>query len=238
MERRHHRNPAERAPLPAERRDPGPRPEQRLRRGRSQSDDDLGRDRLDLPEEERRAGGDLVRLRVAIAGRPALDDVRDVDLLARIADRADHLVELLTGASDERLAARVLVGPGALADEHQSGVRIADAEDDVRARLAELAPPAIPELLPHLLERGRHVPCFEQTGIRGGSLGKKGLSPFSEPELAHAQIAEVADPGGERPPDVGRVAHAAVPPRTRSRIASATCVLLPSGTSSEEPSLP
>ena len=42
---------------------------------------------LELPAQVRRAGGDLVGLRIAVVGWPALDDVRDEDLLAPPADR-------------------------------------------------------------------------------------------------------------------------------------------------------
>ena len=49
------------------------RPEQRLRRERAERDDHLRLDRVDLLEQERLAGRDLVRLGIAIAGRPALD---------------------------------------------------------------------------------------------------------------------------------------------------------------------
>ena len=45
----------------------------------------FGLDRLDLPEQERLARRDLVRLRVAVLGRPALDHVGDVDVVARVA---------------------------------------------------------------------------------------------------------------------------------------------------------
>ena len=56
---------------------------QRLGREGAERHDDPRRDGLDLAEQERLAGLDLVRLGVAVAGRTALDDVRDVDLVAR-----------------------------------------------------------------------------------------------------------------------------------------------------------
>ena len=62
----------------------------------------------------------LVGLRVAVARRPALDDVGDVDLVARQADRLDDPGQQLPGAADERLALPVLVLARRLADEHQS----------------------------------------------------------------------------------------------------------------------
>src|SRR6476469_1647067 len=70
--------------------------------------------RLDQPhlfEEVGTTGLDLQRLRVAVAGRPALQHVGDEDLLAREADLFQHLVEQLAGAADEGHALPVLFGP-------------------------------------------------------------------------------------------------------------------------------
>src|SRR5207244_3971446 len=53
-----------------------------------QGHDDAGADVLDLPREERPAGFDLVGERIPVTGRPALDDVADVDVLAPEADLA------------------------------------------------------------------------------------------------------------------------------------------------------
>ena len=80
---------------------------------------DLRLDRVDLAEEERLAGRDLVRLGIAVARRPALDHVGDVDLVAVKPDRLDDLRQQLPGAADERDALDVLVGARRLADEHQ-----------------------------------------------------------------------------------------------------------------------
>src|SRR5262245_33804118 len=54
--------------------------EKRVRRKRAQRNDDLGSNRVDLTEQEGLTGRNLVRFRVAIAGRPALQDVRDIDI--------------------------------------------------------------------------------------------------------------------------------------------------------------
>ena len=51
-----------------------------LRGERAERDDDLRLDRRNLPEEERLALLDLVRLGVAVVRRPALQHVRDVDV--------------------------------------------------------------------------------------------------------------------------------------------------------------
>ena len=56
---------------------------EQLRREVAERRDDARLDQLDLPEEVRLAGLDLVGHGVAVAGRAALDDVRDVDVGAR-----------------------------------------------------------------------------------------------------------------------------------------------------------
>src|SRR3982751_949824 len=81
----------------------------------------------------------LSRSRVAVAGRPALQDVRDVDVGARHADTFEQLLEELPGLADERDAELVLVESRRLADEHQVGARVARAEDDLCPALRESA---------------------------------------------------------------------------------------------------
>ena len=76
-------------------------------------------------------GVDFVGLGIAVLRRPALDDVRDVDVVARQLDRLDDLRQQLAGAADKRHALLVFVGAGRLADEHQVGRWVADAEDDL-----------------------------------------------------------------------------------------------------------
>src|SRR5205823_10323302 len=67
----------------------------------------------------------------------------DVDLVALEIDRLDHLRQQLAGAADERDALDVFVAARRLADEHEVGVGIADAEHDLLASLSvQLAPAA------------------------------------------------------------------------------------------------
>src|SRR5262245_2519385 len=80
------------------------RAQQRARGERAERDDHLRLDGVDLLEQERFAGLDLVLLRIAIARRTALDDVRDVDILAPQPDRLDDLREQLARGADERKA--------------------------------------------------------------------------------------------------------------------------------------
>src|SRR6185503_173281 len=83
--------------------------------------------------QERFAALDFIRFGIAVLRRPALDHVGDVDVVARQADRLDDFRQQLPGAADERNALDVLVAARRLADEHQVGVRVADAEHDLRA---------------------------------------------------------------------------------------------------------
>ena len=70
-------------------------------------------------------------------------------------------------------ALQILVAPRALADEHQVGVRIADAEDDVGAAAAQLAALAVADLGAQRVERAglAHARGDEQIARRGGDLG-------------------------------------------------------------------
>ena len=100
---------------------------------------ELRLDQLELAEEVALAGLDLVGLRIAVPGRPALEHVRDVHVPPGQADALEQPVEELACRADERVALLVLVEAGRLADEHELGVRVADAVDDLRPALREAA---------------------------------------------------------------------------------------------------
>ena len=127
--------------------DPGGLAGEELRREVAERRDQLRLDQLDLPEEVRLAGLDLLGLRVAVARRPALQDVAHVDVLARQPDAGEQLAEQLPGGADERHALLVLVEARRLADEHQLGGRRARAEDDLGAGLGERAALAAGDLV-------------------------------------------------------------------------------------------
>ena len=120
-------------------RDPERPPGEELGREVAERRDHLRLDQLDLAEEVRLARLDLVLLRVAVAGWAALEDVRDVDVLAPELDSGEQPLEQLPRLADEGDALLVLVEAGSLADEHQVGVRVARAEDDLRPSLREPA---------------------------------------------------------------------------------------------------
>src|SRR5205085_1966605 len=121
-----------------------------------QRDDHLWIDQLDLALEVRRARLDLVRKRVPVSGRSALEDVADVHVLAAQADLAEHRGQKLAGGSHERLALLVLVIPGSLSDEHDVGLRTPDTEHDLGAAVGQPALRAGRRDPAELLERHRH----------------------------------------------------------------------------------
>src|SRR3954452_131199 len=93
--------------------------------------DDLRLDELDLAIEVRLAGLDLLRQRVAVAGRAAADHVRDEDVGALDCDLLEQLVKQLSCPPDERKTLLVLARSGRLADEHQVRVGVAGAEHEL-----------------------------------------------------------------------------------------------------------
>ncbi len=58
-------------------------------------------------------------------------------------DRAQHEIEQLARRADERLALPILLGPRRLADDHQVGLPVADAEHRLGAGLAQRAAAAV-----------------------------------------------------------------------------------------------
>ena len=97
-------------------------------------------DQLDLLVQVGLAGLDLLGLRVAVARRPALEDVRDEHVGARparprrAAGRAACPARPTNGSP-----CRSSCWPGRLADEHQVGVGVAGAEDHLGAALVQRA---------------------------------------------------------------------------------------------------
>ena len=100
---------------------------------------DARADELELPVEIGLARRGLRGQRVAVPGRPALEDRRQVRVVQRQPDGGEEAREELAGASGERRPLAILVEAGRLADEHELRVEASFAEDDVRAPLGERA---------------------------------------------------------------------------------------------------
>src|SRR2546425_7644803 len=154
-------------------------PEQRLDRELAERDDHLGGDQLELAEEEGVAARDLVGLGVAVLRRPALDDVRDVDVVAvEPHPLGDDLGQELAGAPDEGLALPVLVAAWRLAHENEARARAADAEHEVRAVGRELAALAVADVSAQLLQRARRAEPRRREEVPGGRRHGRGTLGF------------------------------------------------------------
>src|SRR5215813_520284 len=120
------------------------RAQQRLRRDASERQHDLRLDDGELVGQERRTRSELIGFGIPIAGWPTQHRVGDKDVaLSRQVHGGQHLREQLTRAADERQPLRVFVGARALADHDEPRRRVAGAEDDVGATLAQLALTAV-----------------------------------------------------------------------------------------------
>ena len=119
--------------------DPNPAAGQQLGGEVAQGGDHARLDQLDLAMRVRLAGLDLDRLRIAVARRPAPQYVGDPDLVAAHVDLLEQLGQQRPGTTDERQPLAILLGARRLADEHQLGVGVAAAEDDVGASLSQRA---------------------------------------------------------------------------------------------------
>jgi hypothetical protein len=125
---------------PAQAGDRGVGGEQRLRGEAPHREDQLGLDEVDLRVQVRRAPRDLLRLRIAVARRPALEHVADIDvLLAGQVDGGEHVVEQAPGLADERFAEAVLLRARRLAHQQPVGLLVADPEHGLGARLVQTA---------------------------------------------------------------------------------------------------
>ena len=115
-------------------------------------------------------GSDLIGLRVPVGRRPALHDVRDEDVVADPADVPEQALQQAAGATDERSSLPILVGPGALPDEHHLGIRIAFARDRARPRLVESTAGAAANLgfPPKYGQHTREV--LAETGLTAGAI--------------------------------------------------------------------
>src|SRR5688572_16798079 len=232
--------------------------QQRLRREFTERHDHTRLDDVDLPEQIRLALLDFVGFRIAVPGRPAFDHVGDVDLLASQADRLDDLRQQLPGAADERLAALVFFFAGRFAHEHQPRLRIANAENDLRAaHRAQLATTTVwtdvrldqvQRVVVHPVKAGHHrnsgglfflvVSAFRRIDGRGP------LPPLHI--LAHpvdtdfCEVAEVLRDltrHGYALTEVLGFGTAASNCSTRSRIFAATALFACSGSSSTPPAV-
>ncbi len=88
-------------------------PKQVLSRDGSPADDVLWLHHMDLRVEELATVGGFLRQRIAIAGRPASQDVANVQVFASQMAGRDDLVQKLTSGADKRFTFRVFFRSGA-----------------------------------------------------------------------------------------------------------------------------
>src|SRR5665811_2290424 len=76
--------------------------EQGMRRKAPEGADDPWADRLDLPDQKGFAGCNLIRQRIPVPGRTALQNVADIDILPLQPHRCNDLREQLPRTTHER----------------------------------------------------------------------------------------------------------------------------------------
>ncbi len=100
---------------------------------------DLGFQQGDLLFQVGQAFRGFARRRIAIAGRPAFEDIGDVNLLARQTDRTQHGIQELTGPAHKGLTLAILIGARRFADNEPFRPLVAHAEHSLSARAAQRA---------------------------------------------------------------------------------------------------
>ncbi len=85
------------------------------------------------------AGLDLAWMRVAVVGRAALQTLTMHTSLASHPDLGQQLSSSLPAAPTNGSPIRSSLAPGRLADEHQLGIRVARAKNDIGARVVQRA---------------------------------------------------------------------------------------------------
>jgi hypothetical protein len=77
-------------------------------------------------------------LRIAIARRPALQDIRNVHDLPLQSDCPQHFIQQLSGLADERFTPPVLFSTRRFADDQEIRVRLACAENSLCSALVQV----------------------------------------------------------------------------------------------------
>jgi hypothetical protein len=111
-----------------------------------------GLDELQLAIEVGSPRGHLVGQRIAVPRRPALEHGREVDVVELEADPGEETLQQVPRTSRERRPLPILVEARRLADERERRVRVALAEDHLRAPGVELTTGAAARLRGHLVQ--------------------------------------------------------------------------------------
>ena len=135
-------------------------------------------------DQKRLTGSNLIRLRIAILGRPAFDHVSDVHILPpQLHAFSNDFGEQLPGPADKRLAFQIFVTSGRLANKDEFGPWVTRAKNDLGAPLAELAAATVAYFSAQFLKR-----------LYGLQSGREKQVPGLEHDRRHGRLR----PGGGR----------------------------------------
>lgn len=118
--------------------------EQAFHGGGAESDNDYGGDDRDLGAKIGKACFHFVACGFSVSARfgghigPTFQNIRDVDLFAGEFHGGEHFGEKFSGETDEGFTLFVLIGTWSFPDEHESGFRIANTENDLRAGFGQM----------------------------------------------------------------------------------------------------
>ncbi len=102
-----------------------------LGRDPSEADDDVGADDAYLRAQMLDAGVSLLGQRITVARRTAFENIGNINVVTRNADRKQLAVKQLSRGTDKRDSRRILSFPGRLSDEHQTGIGRSRAEHQI-----------------------------------------------------------------------------------------------------------
>ena len=108
----------------------------------AEADDEPGVYQCNLPVQPGTAGSHFGTLRVTVVGRAALHHIRNINHAPVKINHLQHGVKQLPGRTDKGNPLQVFLLTGTLADEHEIGLFVSDAEDKVVPPFTERTGPA------------------------------------------------------------------------------------------------
>ena len=137
--------------------------EQSARRMRTESNDYFRLNQLELRLQKRKALCYLIRLRIAVIGRAALQNIADKNIASLEPHRIDNLLKQLASPADKRSPLGVLVAPRRFAHENQLCIRIAFSRHGVRPGLTQPALTTVPYLPGYLFKFHCNISTLRRT---------------------------------------------------------------------------
>lgn len=141
----------------------------------SQRANDARADELDLSRQDRTARRDLQRLGISVSWRPALQDVRDVNLVSLEIHCSKNLIQKLSRGADERLSLQIFIATRRFPDQHELCLWISHAEHERGARRSQGTTLALGERIVQLAQgrRSRWISLPRGLHARGLSAGER-----------------------------------------------------------------